>query len=104
MKARVVIASVLFAAAAAAQTQPAPDPAYQQSFDKWKTELVDDRKQNWLTLAGLFWLKPGEDTFGTDASSTIVLPAGSAAQHAGSFELAGKDVTSQARSRRAGHD
>jgi uncharacterized protein (DUF1684 family) len=74
-------------------TQTAPDPAYLQSFDKWKTELVDDRKQNWLTLAGLFWLKPGENTFGTDASNTIVLPAASAAQHAGSFVLEDKDVT-----------
>ena len=39
------------------------DAAYQQSFLKWKAELVDDLKQNWLTLAGLFWLKPGENTW-----------------------------------------
>ncbi len=86
MKVRFAIASVLLrSVAAAAQTKTAPDPAYQQSFDKWKTELVDDRKQNWLPLAGLFWLKPGENTFGTEASNPVVLPAGSAAQHAGSF-------------------
>jgi hypothetical protein len=44
----------------------APDPAYLKSFDKWKVELVDDLKKNWLPLAGLFWLKPGQNSFGTD--------------------------------------
>lgn len=67
------------------------DPAYQQSFDKWKSELVEGRQKNWLPLAGLFWLKPGENTFGTDSKSTIVFPKGPA--KAGSFELNGTDVT-----------
>lgn len=67
------------------------DPAYQQSVDKWKAELVEGRKKNWLPLAGLFWLKPGENTFGTDAKNSIVFPKGPA--KAGSFELKGADVT-----------
>lgn len=74
-----------------AADQPVPDAAYQQSFDKWKAELTDDRKQNWLSLAGLFWLKPGENKFGSDAKNDIVFPKGPA--HAGSFFLAGKDVS-----------
>ncbi len=69
----------------------ASDPAYQQAYDKWKTELADDLKQNWLPLAGLFWLKPGENSFGTDASNVLVFPKGPA--HGGVFELQGKDVT-----------
>ena len=48
-------------------SQLAVDPAYQQSFEKWKGDLVEDLKQEWLPLAGLFWLKPGENSFGTDA-------------------------------------
>ncbi|HTS35172.1 MAG TPA: DUF1684 domain-containing protein [Candidatus Solibacter sp.] len=74
-----------------AADQSAPDAAYQQSFEKWKAELTDDRKQNWLSLAGLFWLKPGENKFGSDAKNDIVFPKGPA--HAGSFFLAGKDVS-----------
>ncbi len=74
-----------------AADQAAPDAAYQQSFDKWKAELTDDRKQNWVSLAGLFWLKPGENKFGTDAKNDIVFPKGPA--YAGSFFLTGKDVT-----------
>jgi len=67
------------------------DSAYQQSFDKWKAELVDDLKQNWLPLAGLFWLKPGENSFGSATDNRIVFPKGPA--HAGVFELQGEDVT-----------
>jgi hypothetical protein len=76
-----------------ARAQTAPDAAYRQSFEKWKGELVEDLKQNWLPLAGLFWLKPGENSFGTDSANAIVLPAGSLPAHAGSFVLEGNDVS-----------
>jgi uncharacterized protein len=69
----------------------APDAAYQQDFAKWQAEQVDDLKKNWLPLAGLFWLKPGENSFGSDAGNAIVLPKGPA--KAGSFNLAGNEVT-----------
>jgi uncharacterized protein len=68
-----------------------PDAAYVQSFEKWKAEQTEDLKANWLSLAGLFWLKPGANTFGADPSNAIVFPKGPA--HAGEFDLEGKDVT-----------
>src|SRR5208282_764982 len=83
-----VIAASLWTGVAAADRNPAtsaPDAAYLQSFEKWKAELVDDLKQNWLPLAGLFWLKPGQNSFGTDADNGFVFPKGPA--HAGVFEL-----------------
>ena len=67
-----------------------PDAAYQQSLEQWKHELVDDRKQNWLTLAGLLWLKPGDNTFGSDASNAVVFPKGPG--HAGVLTLQGQEV------------
>ncbi len=69
----------------------APDAAYVQSFEKWQAEQTADLKENWLSLAGLFWLKPGVNAFGSDASNTIVFPKGQA--HAGEFDLNGKEVT-----------
>lgn len=72
---------------------PSVDAAYQQSFDKWKADLVEDLKENWLPLAGLFWLKPGANTFGTDAKNSIVLPEHSAPANAGEFDLQGNEVT-----------
>jgi uncharacterized protein (DUF1684 family) len=76
-----------------AQSGSGADAAYQQSYDKWKTVLIDERKQNWLPLAGLFWLKQGENSFGSDRKNDIVFPKGPA--HAGSFTLRGGDVSVQ---------
>ena len=81
--------ALLFAGVVLASSRP--DAAYLQSFDKWKAELVEDLKTNWLSLAGLFWLKPGENSFGSDAANAVVFPKGPA--HAGVFELQGSDVT-----------
>jgi len=76
-----------------AQTTPDLNQEYRQAFEKWKSELVEDRRENWLTLVGLFWLKPGDNSFGSDASNTLVLPTSAAPAHAGTFKLQGKDVT-----------
>jgi len=94
MKFAVLLAaiSILGGVASAADKQVSSvDHAYQQSFDQWKNELVEDLKQEWLPLAGLFWLKPGENTFGTDPKNAVVFPKGPA--HAGSFNLQGKIIT-----------
>jgi uncharacterized protein (DUF1684 family) len=87
--------ALLLVLAAVAEAQSLPDAAYRQSFEQWKTELIEDLKQNWLPLAGLFWLKAGENSFGTDPGNAIVLPPGSAPAQAGSFVLEdkGNDVT-----------
>ncbi|MGB8731288.1 MAG: hypothetical protein WCC99_08575, partial [Candidatus Sulfotelmatobacter sp.] len=69
----------------------APDAAYVQSCEKWKGEQIEDLKKNWLPLAGLYWLKPGANSFGSAAENAIVFPKGPA--HAGEFDLEGKDVT-----------
>jgi uncharacterized protein (DUF1684 family) len=76
----------------ASSLQP-PDAAYVKDFDKWKAELVDDLKQNWLPLAGLFWLKPGDNVFGSAGDLAITLPSGPA--EAGKFLRQGDEVTVQ---------
>jgi uncharacterized protein len=73
------------------QRPETPDAAYIQSFEKWKAEETADLKENWLSLAGLFWLSPGPNTFGSDPASKILFPKGPA--HAGEFVLNGKEVT-----------
>ncbi|HLW87951.1 MAG TPA: DUF1684 domain-containing protein [Terriglobales bacterium] len=91
MKPRLISLFVLITLlAASGSPTPAVDPAYQQSFDKWKAEQVDDLKKNWLVLAGLFWLKPGDNPFGSDPAGAIIFPKGPA--HAGVFTLQGEDV------------
>ena len=77
----------------AGQVSGAIDSAYQQSFDEWKTGLSEGLKQEWLPLAGLFWLKEGDNSFGSDRKNAIVFPKGP--ERAGSFTLRDKDVTLQ---------
>lgn len=83
----------VIAAAAHRPTSVPADQVYQQSFDKWKSELVEGLKREWLPLAGLFWLKPGENSFGSDPKNAIVFPKGPT--QAGSFTLQGKTVTAK---------
>src|SRR5436190_24061041 len=88
---RTLIATLFLLVTLLSFAAQAPDAAYLQSFNKWKAELIDGRKQHWLPLAGLFWLKPGENTFGSAPDNAIVLPSGPA--HAGVFERQDKAVT-----------
>jgi uncharacterized protein len=92
---KIAIPALLITTSLIAAIEP-PDSAYLQSFEKWKAELIDGRKQHWLPLAGLFWLKPGENTFGTGNDNAIVLRSG--AEHAGVFVRQDKTVTVKLRS------
>jgi len=60
---------------------PANHAVYQQSVEKWRHDyqasLTSDT--GWLTVAGLFWLHEGENTFGSDPKNNIVLPTGAPA-------------------------
>jgi uncharacterized protein len=63
--------------------------SYQQEIEQWRHryEAALRADDGWLTLAGLFWLKEGENTIGTDRKNSFVLPKGSAPILAGSFEF-----------------
>jgi hypothetical protein len=74
------------------------DQAYRAAMDNWRRarEATVSAEDGWLAVAGLFWLKPGRNRFGTDRSNDIVLPAGSAPPHAGTFVLSGDLTTVEA--------
>jgi uncharacterized protein len=80
---------------AAAAVAAAIDAAHVRDVESWRRaregRLTADG--GWLTVAGLFWLKPGGNKFGSDASNDIVLPAHSAPAFAGSFVLDGRRVS-----------
>jgi uncharacterized protein (DUF1684 family) len=56
---------------------------------KWR--LVHEREikadNGWLTVSGLFWLKPGVNTLGSAPDQNIVLPASAKAEKVGSLEM-----------------
>lgn len=63
--------------------------AYETSIqfarDKREEMLLADR--SWLTLAGLYWLQPGENRFGRAPDNEIVLPGEETPPYAGAFWL-----------------
>jgi uncharacterized protein len=67
----------------------APDAAYRSEIEQWRARREASLKSDdgWLTVAGLFWLKHGINTVGTDAGNDIVLPAGSAPGKVGAFDM-----------------
>ena len=83
-------------------TPPAQQPAktYQEEIEAWRQRRAEalQADNGWLTVAGLFWLKEGKNTVGTDAGNDIVLPAGSAPGRVGVFEFASGATTFQAAS------
>jgi uncharacterized protein (DUF1684 family) len=68
--------------------RPADQAAYRAEVEQWRKEREDSiaSKSGWLSVAGLFFLKEGRNTFGRDAANQLVLP-GSAPLHAGWFDL-----------------
>jgi uncharacterized protein len=85
-----------FATATASPTDPQTERA---SIEKWRTERVTEltNETGWLTLVGLFWLSPGENTFGRAPNNTLVLKHPSLAPTAGTFVLNAGKVTFTAR-------
>ncbi len=59
------------------QQQPTIDhDAYAKEMDQWHADRLSrlKDKNGWLALAGLFWLKEGSNTFGSDSSNSLVFP------------------------------
>lgn len=68
--------------------------AYKNEIEEWHKQRVErlSRPDGWLSLAGLFWLKNGENTFGSGQENDITFPK-SAAEQMGVFILSGRQVT-----------
>ena len=77
-----------------AWTAFAGDSAYRQSVEKWRQDYESTLTSDtgWLTVSGLFWLREGTNSFGSDPHNDFVLPA-SAPAHAGVFDFHSGKVT-----------
>ncbi len=64
-------------------------PQYISSINKWHNQRIKGLKMNngWLNLAGLFWLKEGENKIGCSEDNDIVFPKGLAPAHIGTVTL-----------------
>ena len=66
------------------------DPnSYAKEIGQWHQERWKElgSESGWLTLMGLFWLKEGDNKFGSENDNDIILPKDRVAGHAGMFSL-----------------
>ncbi len=75
--------------------RPELTTSYVSEIQEWhKTRIRSlSRKNGWLSLVGLYWLKGGENSFGADPSNDIIFPAGEAPGFVGAFILTGGEVS-----------
>ena len=69
------------------------DSTYIKEIQAWHQQRMEGLKaeNGWLNLAGLFWLKEGKNTFGSDRSNAIVFPKG--VGFMGRFELKNGEIS-----------
>lgn len=91
-------ALAIVVAAACSKSEPAAPPAGTPTPDsptviteKWRAKHEADYRREWVSIAGLFALKPGPNTAGSAKTNDIVLPASTPAA-LGRFVLANQQV------------
>lgn len=69
--------------------------SYVDEVKKWHEKRIASlkRENGWLSVSGLFWLKQGENSFGTGPSNDIVFPEGKAPEFIGWFVLDNEQVS-----------
>ncbi len=77
------------------QTLPVSENVYKNEIEQWHQNRVKALKSEtgWLNITGLFWLKEGENTFGSGNENNIVFPKGKADEKLGAFILKGSTVS-----------
>ena len=85
--------ALLFAASCSRAPKQIDQQAYVKEIEEWRAKRLASLTSDsgWLSLIGLFWLKKGRNTFGSDAANDIVVPK--VPPHAGEFVLANGVVT-----------
>jgi uncharacterized protein (DUF1684 family) len=97
MKKSLVISCWLLVAACSTKPQPTAEQieAHQKEVQSWFSERITELKDHngWLNIAGLYWLKEGMNSFGSDEGNDLVFPAGKIDPKAGYFLVKGQQVT-----------
>jgi len=77
------------------ETPASVDQTYLNSIQKWQQERLSGlkTKDGWLSLAGLFWLKEGENTFGGSKTNLMVITDVKAPDLIGTFLVDKGQVT-----------
>lgn len=80
---------------AACTKTPDVDPNYVKEINDWHSKRINRLKADngWLNLAGRFWLKQGESTFGFGKDNDLVVESSKVPERIGSFNFKDSIVT-----------
>ncbi len=84
-----VVAPLALMCRGTSQNGRKPHDSYVAEIQDWHRKRIESLKSpnGWLNLVGLFWLKEGENRFGSDPSNDIVFPEGKAPRFIGTITL-----------------
>jgi hypothetical protein len=84
-----IISIALLATSCARTSQKIDEAAYAKEIEQYRIARLAELKSDsgYLSLIGLFWLKEGENKFGSDPANEIVLPKEKVSRGAGVFVL-----------------
>lgn len=90
-----VLSFVLLSCSHKKKLTPKELQAYESELSAWHAKRIEEVKapDGWLNLVGLYWLRPGINSFGSDPKNDIVFPADKLAANAGYFFLKDSTVT-----------
>src|SRR2546423_14193043 len=88
-------AALLIACSGSFLLQDKPAPDYVSTTDKWRADYAKSLQEpeGWLSVAGLFWLREGTNTFGSDEDNAVRLPSRVCMPLSGTLTLSGEKVT-----------
>lgn len=92
------LVTILFAACHSPEDAGTDRKQYEADINAWHAKRIESLKapNGWLNLIGLFWLKPGANTFGSAEKNSIRFPEGKIAAEAGTILLSGDSVVLKA--------
>ncbi len=94
-----VVAVVTAGGCSSAAEAPAPDQGdpgeHRSQIESWREQRDASLRKpdGWLTLAGLYWLEEGDNSFGSDPANALVFPEGKIDAVAGVLIRNGREVT-----------
>lgn len=70
------------------------DTDYDREILAWRAERLKKltAEDGWTTLVGLFWLEPGDSSFGRAESNRIVMDYPGLPEQVGAFQVSGREV------------
>ncbi len=89
LSAGMVFAGLAFTEGCSKATYTFDVEEHRKEIEEWREHRLARLRGDtgWLTLCGLFWLKEGENKFGSDSTNDIIFPIGKAPKFAGSIFL-----------------